>query len=576
MKKIHVIILFLMSVLALPAYGQLKLVQESFKQISNTDAANPNEWGDIDAQLLTRDDRTDENGVKNALLKLKVDKITQEDMERLEFIADQGIFVKWIQQGNTPGEMWLLVTGMNTSFMVRHPIFGESNSVHLNLKGLCSYEMELTNNETTTLTILSEPVGANIYLDGNWMGYAGEDGCIIRQVSFGKHRLTASLDEVTDELDIEVSEGSQRSYKLEVFKERTFTINSDPAGAAILVDGENVGTSPVTIPLKLKYHKIEAQLAGQYDKFEALFDENMSNTINLTVVKHKQVQIAAMQSGRNISASVHIDDQVVGVTPHTADIPYGQHDLLVSYYSKTKKKRIKVDDDSPTYYRFKFKAGNSFTWPWEKDYNVRPVGLSLAFVQKTWQVTTKNEGGGENHTKVDFWDEGKTVPGIQAGLRIQPHFGLGFGLSSGLFYEYYWDKSEDMTDEYGTYHGLYQEHVLYVPLCLEYRLFLGENFSLFVNGGISMDVSMASHVKLFNEGETEAYYTDSELYDAYDISPRRFNLYYEFGGGLQIYGLQLSFNTAKALLSRAGEQENVSVKINKPMMVSIAYVFGGE
>lgn len=91
-----------------------------------------------------------------------------------------------------------------------------------------------------------------------------------------------------------------------------------------------------------------------------------------------------------------------------------------------------------------------------------------------------------------------------------------------------------------------------------------------------MDVSMASHVKLFNEGETEAYYTDSELYDAYDISPRRFNLYYEFGGGLQIYGLQLSFNTAKALLSRAGEQENVSVKINKPMMVSIAYVFGGE
>ena len=115
MKKIHVIILFLMSVLALPAYGQLKLVQESFKQISNTDAANPNEWGDIDAQLLTRDDRTDENGVKNALLKLKVDKITQEDMEKLEFIADQGIFVKWIQQGNTPGEMWLLVTGMNTS-----------------------------------------------------------------------------------------------------------------------------------------------------------------------------------------------------------------------------------------------------------------------------------------------------------------------------------------------------------------------------------------------------------------------------------------------------------------------------
>ena len=201
----QIYLLFLLAMLAIPMQAQLKLVPESFKQISNLDASNPNEWGDIDAHLLKREDKTDENGVKNALVKLNVDKITHEDMRKLEFITDQGVFVRWIQKDNTPGQMWLLISGVRTSFQVLHPIFGESNRMELDLKGLCSYSLNLTNNETTTLTILSEPEGANIYLDGQWMGNANKsNGCILKQVTYGKHKLRAVLDDVVDELAIEV------------------------------------------------------------------------------------------------------------------------------------------------------------------------------------------------------------------------------------------------------------------------------------------------------------------------------------------------------------------------------------
>ena len=572
----YVLLFAVLALFPFVASAQLQLVPGSFKQISNLDASNPNEWGDIDAHLLTREDKTDENGVKNALLKLKVDKISSEDMSELRFVPDQGVYVRWTQQGQTPGEMWLLITGIETSFKVVHPIFGESNTMQLDLKGLCSYELKLTNNETTTLTILSEPEGANIYLDGNWMGNATTDGCILKQVSFGQHRLKARLDGIEDSLTINVSEASQRSYKLEVYKQRDFIISSDPEGAVISIDGQQVGVAPLTVPLKLKYHLIEANLKGQYDKYEAKFDENMPNTINLTVVKHKPVQIAAVQAGRNITAQVHIDDQIVGLTPHTADIAYGTHQLIVSYGSKSKEKRIKVNDGSPTYYRFKFSTRNNFTWPWEKEYKVRPVGLSVGFVKKEYRITS-DESDGHYSFSSDFWGEGSFIPGIQAGILIQPQFKYGFGLSTGLFYEYYWDKSNDATDEYGTFYSKFQEHSLYLPIKLEYRLVLAENFSLFVNGGISMDIGMAGSVGQFDEGESEPFYQDDHIYasDDWPAAPKRFNFSYEFGGGLQVYGVQLSFFVAKGLLDHS-RQDGFSMKVNKPMMINLAYVFGGD
>lgn len=577
----QIYLLFLLAMLAIPMQAQLKLVPESFKQISNLDASNPNEWGDIDAHLLKREDKTDENGVKNALVKLNVDKITHEDMRKLEFITDQGVFVRWIQKDNTPGQMWLLISGVRTSFQVLHPIFGESNRMELDLKGLCSYSLNLTNNETTTLTILSEPEGANIYLDGQWMGNANKsNGCILKQVTYGKHKLRAELDDVVDELDIEVSEASQRSYKLEVYKERQFTITSYPAGATVYVDGQEVGVSPLTLPLKLKYHLVEARLDGQYDKFEAKFDERMSNTIQLEVVKHKSVQIAAIRAGRDVDADVYVDDDLVGTTPHTADLSYGSHDLQVVYGSKIHRKRIKVNDNSDIYYRFKFSTKNHFTWWWDKEYKVRPVGLSVGYVQKRWVWNQPDENVAEFHT--DFWGEDKYIPGIQAGVRIQPQFKYGFGMSTGLFYEYYLDKCNDQTgtDDMGysyTYDAKYQEHSLYIPINLEYRFTLAKNFSLFVNGGISMDVGLAGSIMATAEGEDQPYYKEEHIYGASDdwTLQKRFNLSYEFGGGIQIFGVQMSFNVAKGLLEHSSE-EGLSMKVDKPMMISLAYVFGGD
>ena len=88
-KYITHIVLAIVALMAFgtPVKAQLQLVEGSFRQTSNTDQANPSDWGDLDAQLLSREDRTDENGVKNALIKL--------NSENLSDLLPSKLYVFW-------------------------------------------------------------------------------------------------------------------------------------------------------------------------------------------------------------------------------------------------------------------------------------------------------------------------------------------------------------------------------------------------------------------------------------------------------------------------------------------------
>lgn len=559
--------------------AQLQLVPNSFQQVSNLDEADPNKWKDTDSHLLTKQEKYDNNGVANALVKLKVDRISQDDLQELNFLVDQGVECVWIRQGQTPGEMWLLISGVTTAFSVRHPNFGESNQMQLDLKGERTYVLNLTNGQTTTLTINSNPINANVYLDGDWKGKTTDNGLNLSKVSFGKHQLRVVLDNVSKNEEIEVSDGSLRSYSFDVNKERDFEITSDPVGAVIYVDGMSTGkVTPATIRLSLTHHKIEVRKDGEFQHLTELFTEDMPNTLPVLVVrKHKKIQIAAQSRGADVSASVHIDKELVGTTTHTEEISYGKHELMVTYNNKQKVKSIKVNDNSDTYYRFKFSSRNNFTWPWEKEYEIYPVGLSVGYIQKEYAFKYKE--GGED--KSDFWGEDKFMHGIQAGIRFQPMFKYGFGLSLGLFYEYYFDKSEDtpVEDDYGNFnaYGKYDEHSLAIPLNLEYRIPLSETFSIFINGGIGVDIGLAGKISLFDTSDdSEPYYTDKKIYNSDTFATqKRFNISYMLGGGLQFKCVQLSFNMSRGLLNHSSD-EAYTMKVNKPMMLSLSYVFNGN
>lgn len=123
--------------------------------------------------------------------------------------------------------------------------------------------------------------------------------------------------------------------------------------------------------------------------------------------------------------------------------------------------------------------------------------------------------------------------GFQIGVPVQPIFGYGLGLNTGLYFEAYFADWTD-TENYGDKFNM-TEYCMYMPVDLMFRLPLGENFSIYVNGGIGIDWSIET--ELTAEG-----YDDYKIDYGEDGAPNHFNFSAEFGGGIQYKALQVSGN----------------------------------
>ena len=118
------------------------------------------------------------------------------------------------------------------------------------------------------------------------------------------------------------------------------------------------------------------------------------------------------------------------------------------------------------------KANVCFNCPKTKD----TWGLTLGYVQKAFYSSY--------------------LDGIQFGLRIEPLFKHGFGLNTGLLFEYYSNDLYYYDSGYGS--GSYANEVnselyaLNVPLHLEYRLNFSKWFNIFAYGGVGFNFVTSS------------------------------------------------------------------------------------
>ncbi len=204
--------------------------------------------------------------------------------------------------------------------------------------------------------------------------------------------------------------------------------------------------------------------------------------------------------------------------------------------------------------------------PWHKRY----WGISVGYVQKQWEASNDSE-----KFKYGFWDlydpngEGGHMDGIQAGLRFEPYAKFGLGVNMGVFYEFYFSKSKTLTIDNQQVYGEMTEQSLYAPVHLCYRLRFGE-FQLFAFGGAGFDYSLNYKMKLKYDGSGDVGYEENNSYDDYNW--KRFNISYEFGGGIRVHSVQASFTMSKGItdMSNSGRYK---VKQNKPMMVSLGIMF---
>ena len=72
---------------------------------------------------------------------------------------------------------------------------------------------------------------------------------------------------------------------------------------------------------------------------------------------------------------------------------------------------------------------------WNSPDKPKIIGLSLGYVTKQWEVS--QNGQIEN---IGYWEDKSSLTGVQIGIRVEPQFKYGFGINTGLYYEYYFSN----------------------------------------------------------------------------------------------------------------------------------------
>lgn len=146
-----------------------------------------------------------------ARLKIFFHKMTREQLAQLDAIFPSGTIEKTkIKVADYENVLILEMTAKpQVAFYLKHPTFGTSNEVTLSLEGNKEYQLEATLNQTFSIVVESNVVGADVYIDGVFKGQTGDNKkCTISDVMIGEHRLKVVYGSALSEKLIDVNKNA--------------------------------------------------------------------------------------------------------------------------------------------------------------------------------------------------------------------------------------------------------------------------------------------------------------------------------------------------------------------------------
>ena len=256
------ILLVLFAFISLNAFSQLQVKKGSFKHIPG---------GIIEDKL----EYTDGNDFPMALIKISTENISEQERQRLVFTGNRETQI--LKRPKT-GQMWVYLSAEAATFIdIKHPDYGTFKYyLPERLCDYCVYEMVLQyvnavpEMKTGFLVVVSDPLDADVYIDGK---YSGKTVKVITDISVGTHELEISKQgyySVKKTVTISAGETININETLQIKKE--ISISTDQSGDKIYVDGSYVGISPLTSTLSYGSHEIKAERNGK----------TVSKTINVT------------------------------------------------------------------------------------------------------------------------------------------------------------------------------------------------------------------------------------------------------------------------------------------------------
>jgi hypothetical protein len=189
-----------------------------------------------------------------------------------------------------------------------------------------------------TVSIASDPAGAEVWLDGEG---TGQHTPAEIEIAAGKHGIELKLKghvDWTHELDIAPGREVVLEPSLKPLP-ATVVVRTEPAGAQVEVDGNDRGAAPVTVEgLAPGKHAISARMPGRVDAEQELLAEPGGEHEIVLELKERTGGGAAAPKGKatlNITclpwADVTLDGRPIGRTPiRGRTISAGKHKVVLT------------------------------------------------------------------------------------------------------------------------------------------------------------------------------------------------------------------------------------------------------
>jgi len=148
------------------------------------------------------------------------------------------VFIDDVEQGRTPLVLDNLSPGRHL-VEVRYPGY-RSYSSSFNITA-----------RLATLVVTSDPVGAEIWVDGVYKGKTTEAGLVVSRVPFGQRSILARFPDYEDATKlVEVKEAGPIGVLVKMGKGRGFlSVATRPSGAEVLANGRKIGVSDLVVGL---------------------------------------------------------------------------------------------------------------------------------------------------------------------------------------------------------------------------------------------------------------------------------------------------------------------------------------
>ena len=198
---------------------------------------------------------------------------------------------------------------------------------------------------TGVLDISSLPVKANIYLNGKHYGTTPR---IISDLMIGEYSLKLEKEgcaSVTKNIVIEENQTLTIKEQLQTGKE--VTIKTDKTGDKIYVDGNYVGTTPLTTNLGYGKHDIKA-IRGTQTAVKIVEVKTTTVRDEFVLAFGKMIKITSDKIGDYI----YVDGKKVGTTPMDIDFSLGKHEVEVRRGKLYETRTLQIGKNSSSSYYF--------------------------------------------------------------------------------------------------------------------------------------------------------------------------------------------------------------------------------